>query len=152
MGDLSIINMKLAPTARAVTDEDRRLFPIYIQILDLDAADKCWKETTRKLLAIDPDENAEIARNLYESYLVRAKWMCETGIKTISSDKNASFEHWVVHILKSAIEAGKILKPETQNLDKWAHKEVRRLTDQNILRADPSLSQKACEKILLKQF
>jgi len=152
MGNIATINVELVPTARAVTAEDRRLFPIYIQILDLDSAGKCWKETTRKLLAIDPDENAEIARNLYESYLVRAKWMCETGIKTISSDKNASFEHWVVHILKSAIVAGKILKPETQNIDQWAHEQVRILTDQNILQPDPNLSQKACEKILLKQF
>lgn len=152
MGNIATINLELAPAASAVTDEDRRLFPIYIQILDLDSAGKCWKETSRKLLAIDPDENAEIAKNLYESYLVRAKWMCETGVKTICSDKNASFEHWVVHILKSAIKAGKILKPETQNLDQWAHKEVRRLTDLHILQADPNLSHKACEKILLKQF
>ena len=152
MGNIATINMELVPTARTVTAEDRRLFPIYIQILDLDSAGKCWKEATRKLLAIDPDENAQEARRLYDSYLVRARWMCETGIKTICSDKNASFEHWVVHILKSAIEAGKILKPETQNLDQWAHKEVRRLTDQNILRADPSLSHNACEEILLKQF
>ena len=152
MGNIATINMELAPTASIVTAEDRRLFPIYIQILDLDSAGKCWKETTRKLLAIDPDENTLAARRLYDSYLVRAKWMCETGIKTICSDKNASFEHWVVHILKSAIVAGKILKPETQNIDQWAHKEVRRLTDQNILQPDPNLSQKACEKILLKQF
>ncbi|WP_339862494.1 hypothetical protein [Paremcibacter congregatus] len=152
MGNIATINVELVPTARAVTAEDRRLFPIYIQILDLDSAGKCWKETTRKLLAIDPDENTLAARRLYDSYLVRAKWMCETGIKTICSDKNASFEHWVVHILKSAIEAGKILKPETQNIDQWAHEQVRILTDQNILQPDPNLSQKACEKILLKQF
>lgn len=77
MGNIATINMELAPTASTVTDEDRRLFPIYIQILDLDSAEKCWKEATRKLLEIDPDENVEMARNLYESYLVRAKWMCE---------------------------------------------------------------------------
>ncbi len=152
MSNIAIIDIELVPTARAVTAEDRRLFPIYIQILDLDSAGKCWKETTRKLLAIDPDENTLAARRLYDSYLVRAKWMCETGIKTICSDKNASFEHWAVHILKSAIEAGKILKPETKNLDKWAHEQVRRLMDQNILQADPNLSHKACEAILLKQF
>lgn len=152
MGDIAPINMEFAPTASTVTAKDRQLFPIYIQLLDLDAAGKCWKETTRKLLAVDPNEDAEMAKKLYNSYLTRAKWICEAGIKTICSDENASFEHWVVHILKSAIKAGKIRKPETQNLDKWAHKEVRRLTAQNILQADPNLSHKACEKILLKQF
>jgi len=152
MGNIALINMELAPTASIVTAEDRRYFPIYIQLLDLDSAGKCWKETTRKLLEIDPDEDSEMARRLYDSYLARAKWMYETGIKTISSDTNASFEHWVVHILKSAIEAGKILKPETQNLDQWAHEQVRRLTDQNILQADPNLSHKVCEEILLKHF
>jgi len=34
MGNIAPINMELAPTASAVTAEDRRLFPIYIQILD----------------------------------------------------------------------------------------------------------------------
>ena len=83
MGDIALINMELAPTSSTTATEDGRLLPIYIQILDLDFARKCWKETTRKGLATDPNENNEAARRLGDSYLTRAKWIYEIGIETI---------------------------------------------------------------------
>tara|TARA_R110000772_G_scaffold87094_13_gene181853 strand:- start:1164 stop:1658 length:495 start_codon:yes stop_codon:yes gene_type:complete len=143
----------LAPTGEIVTDEDKALFKVYIRILDgvLDGSD--WQTIARDILQADPVADQEQARRRFDSYLARARWMCEKGIRQIGTgDPTSDFQFWVANILKYAISQGRITIPDVASLHQWAHEEIADLIEKEILSPDPDLSPAECEKILIRHF
>jgi hypothetical protein len=71
----------LAPTEEALTAYDDEHISTYLRMLDAEAANADWREVSRVLLHIDPDQEPERARRAYDSHLARAKWLSSTGYR-----------------------------------------------------------------------
>jgi len=53
----------------------------YLRLLDADAKGADWREVTRVVLHLDPEQESDRARRVFESHLSRAKWMTEHGYR-----------------------------------------------------------------------
>jgi hypothetical protein len=71
----------IAPTERALTPYDHEHVITYMRMLDADAEDADWREVSRIVLHIDPDQDVGRARRAFDSHLARAKWMSREGYK-----------------------------------------------------------------------
>lgn len=70
-----------APTGDLLTDYDRCNVKLYVRLLDAEADGADWEEAVEVLFGIDPVEEPERARKIYETHLARAHWMTEHGYK-----------------------------------------------------------------------
>jgi hypothetical protein len=75
-----------APTGDSITDYDRCHLVAYIMLLDavkdgIDPAD-----CAREILQIDPIAEPERACRSYESHLARARWMTQSGYRSLLND------------------------------------------------------------------
>lgn len=70
-----------APDAPHVTEYDERHHRIYWRLLDAAAENADWREAVRIIFGIDPTDEPERARLVYDSHLTRARWMAETGYR-----------------------------------------------------------------------
>jgi hypothetical protein len=52
----------------------------YMRVLDADQQGADWRDVSRIVLRIDPDNEAR-ARVAFESHLSRARWMAEQGYR-----------------------------------------------------------------------
>jgi hypothetical protein len=52
-----------------------------LRLLDADADGADWRDVSRIVLRIDPDNEADRARVAFESHLSRARWMTEQGYR-----------------------------------------------------------------------
>ncbi|MDX8492521.1 DUF2285 domain-containing protein [Mesorhizobium sp. VK22B] len=70
-----------APTGDELTEYDRRHIKLYMRLLDaaVDGAD--WREAVKVLFGIDPDQEPQRAKRIYDSHLARARWMTHTGYR-----------------------------------------------------------------------
>jgi hypothetical protein len=50
-------------------------------MLDAYAEGADWREVSRIVLHIDPDQDVERARRAFDSHLARAKWLSREGYK-----------------------------------------------------------------------
>ncbi|WP_407179686.1 DNA -binding domain-containing protein [Bradyrhizobium sp. STM 3562] len=73
----------LAPTDPMLTPYDEQHLATYWRLLDADAEGADWTEVVRIVLRIDPDREPTRARNVFESYLSRARWMSERGYRQL---------------------------------------------------------------------
>jgi hypothetical protein len=71
----------LAPADPAVTTYDEEHIVTYLRLLDADADGADWRDVSRIVLRIDPDNEADRARVAFESHLSRARWMTEQGYR-----------------------------------------------------------------------
>jgi hypothetical protein len=71
----------LAPTEDALTPYDDEHISTYLRMLDAEAENADWREVSLIVLHIDPEREPERARRAYDSHLVRAKWMSNTGYR-----------------------------------------------------------------------
>jgi hypothetical protein len=53
----------------------------YLRILDADQEGADWREVSRVVLHVDPEQDADRARRTFESHLARAKWMTQVGYR-----------------------------------------------------------------------
>lgn len=83
MSPRAVPNADLAPTDSEVTDYDRDRLTVYVRLLDAAAADAPWQDAARIVLGIDPGEEPERARRMYDSHLARARWMTEHGYRDL---------------------------------------------------------------------
>jgi hypothetical protein len=72
---------ELAPAEPMLTPYDREHAITYIRMLDADAEGADWREVSRIVLHIDPDQDVQRARRAFDSHLARAKWMSREGYK-----------------------------------------------------------------------
>jgi type VI secretion system activator RovC-like protein len=71
----------LAPTSSALTVYDEEHIITYLRLLDAEKAGADWREVTRLVLHIDPEQEPDRARHAFDSHMVRAKWMTEHGYR-----------------------------------------------------------------------
>jgi hypothetical protein len=72
-----------APTGDALTSYDNDHLVTYLRLLDAEKAGANWKEVARIVLGLNPEQEPERARGVWESHLARAKWMTEHGYKPL---------------------------------------------------------------------
>ena len=58
-------------------DEDHLV--TYLRLLDADAKGADWREVTRVVLHLDPEQESDRARRAFDSHLSRARWITEHG-------------------------------------------------------------------------
>jgi hypothetical protein len=64
-----------------LTSYDERHAITYLRLLDAEADGADWREVARIVLHIDPEHEPDRARRIWESHLVRARWMTEKGYR-----------------------------------------------------------------------
>jgi hypothetical protein len=67
------------PTLTKYCDEEHAV--TYIRMLDADADGADWRDVSRIVLRVDPDQEPEGAKCAYETHLARPKWAARTGYK-----------------------------------------------------------------------
>ena len=73
----------LAPTGSLLSTYDEDHAVTYVRLLDADAEGADWREVSRMVLRIDPDQEAERARRAFDSHLSRAKWVARVGYRQL---------------------------------------------------------------------
>ena len=81
--NLTIEIVDEVPWSEHVTDYDRSHFDVYLRLLDATAEGADEDEIIRIVLNIDPTEEPERSRRMFESHLKRARWMTETGYRDL---------------------------------------------------------------------
>ena len=71
----------VAPAGPALTAYDEEHMIMYMRVLDADQQGADWRDVSRIVLRIDPDNEADRARLAFESHLSRARWMTEQGYR-----------------------------------------------------------------------
>ena len=70
-----------APSEDRLTDYDEAHLPDYLRLLDADREAAPWTEVARLVLGIDPAQEPERARRVYDSHLARARWIADHGYR-----------------------------------------------------------------------
>jgi hypothetical protein len=65
----------LAPVGPIVTAYDEEHIDTYLRVLNAAQEGADWREVSRIVLHVDPDNDVERARRIFDSHLARAKWM-----------------------------------------------------------------------------
>lgn len=66
-----------------LTDHDRSYMPLYLRLLDADAAGVAWQVAARDILGIDPSVDSTEAKLAFDRFLSRAKWMTYVGYRLL---------------------------------------------------------------------
>jgi hypothetical protein len=73
----------LAPSGPALTAYDEEHAVTYIRMLDADREGADWREVSRIVLHIDPEQEPDRARRAFDSHLARAKWAAREGYRQL---------------------------------------------------------------------
>jgi Uncharacterized conserved protein (DUF2285) len=73
----------LAPSGRDLTVYDEEHGITYLRLLDADAEGADWREVSRIVLHIDPEQEPDRARRSYDSHLARARWAARHGYRQL---------------------------------------------------------------------
>jgi T6SS, Transcription factor, DNA binding domain len=76
----------LAPAEPKLTAYDRDHAVTYVRLLDAAKEGADWREVSRIVLRIDPDQNAERARRAFDTHLARARWLAREGYRHLLRD------------------------------------------------------------------
>ena len=71
------------PESQSVTDYDRVHFKLYLRLLNASANNTNWREVVAVLFGIDPDQEPQRARKIYDEHLARARWMTTIGYRQL---------------------------------------------------------------------
>jgi predicted GNAT family N-acyltransferase len=72
-----------APSDSVLTAYDKEHLVTYLRLLDADAEGADWREVARIVLHLDPEQESDRSRRVFESHLSRAKWMTENGYRHV---------------------------------------------------------------------
>jgi hypothetical protein len=77
----------VAPVGPIITAYDEEHIDTYLRVLNAaqDGAD--WREISRIVLHVDPDQDRERARLVFDSHLARAKWMTHQLLRVDQQDR-----------------------------------------------------------------
>ena len=70
-----------APTSGVLTGYDEQHLITYLRLLEADAEGADWRDVARIVLHLDPANNPEQAKKIWDSHLARARWMTENGYR-----------------------------------------------------------------------
>jgi hypothetical protein len=71
------------PRGDAVTAYDEGHLVTYLRILDAAAEQADWREVVRLVFGLDPGQEPERSKTIYDSHLARARWMTECGYRDL---------------------------------------------------------------------
>lgn len=71
------------PEDEGVTSYDERHLVTYLRLLDAETEGADWREATTIIFGIDPSQEPERAKAVYESHLARAQWMTQSGYRDL---------------------------------------------------------------------
>ncbi len=66
---------------------------LYLRLMDAAAEGADWREAVRIIFGLDPQQEPERARLVYESHLARARWIAESGYRILAPE--LSLERWI---------------------------------------------------------
>jgi hypothetical protein len=69
------------PDGDKLTDYDERHLSTYLRLLDAADEGADWREAVRIIFGLDPIDEPQRARIVYDSHLARARWMSQTGYR-----------------------------------------------------------------------
>jgi hypothetical protein len=69
------------PQMDRLSSYDERHLVTYLRLLDAERDGAPWEEAVSIIFAIDPGQEPERARLVYDSHLARAKWMTQSGYR-----------------------------------------------------------------------
>ncbi|OYY77203.1 MAG: hypothetical protein B7Y43_12085 [Sphingomonas sp. 28-62-20] len=75
---------ELAPTDDHLTAYDRERLGDYLRLLDAEASGADWKEVAQVVLKVDPQNDRQRCKQMYESHLARARWISAQGFADIA--------------------------------------------------------------------
>ena len=76
------------PQSDTVTDYDRAHLKLYLRLLDSADEGADWREASRILFEIDAAREADLARQIYDAHLSRARWMTARGYLDLLNKTN----------------------------------------------------------------
>jgi hypothetical protein len=71
------------PESAELTDYDRSHLSAYLRLLDAAHEGADWREAVQIIFGLDPADQPERARVIYDSHLARARWMTRTGYRNL---------------------------------------------------------------------
>lgn len=74
------------PESLALTDYDRAHAKLYMRLLDAAADGADWREVVSVLFGLNPQDDPDRARHIYDTHLARARWMTEHGYRQLLRD------------------------------------------------------------------
>jgi hypothetical protein len=78
---------EVAPVGPIVTAYDEEHIDTYLRVLNAAQEGVEWREISRMVLRTDPDQDAERARQMFDSHLARAKWMTQHLLRVDLPDR-----------------------------------------------------------------
>jgi T6SS, Transcription factor, DNA binding domain len=75
-----------APAEHKLTVYDKEHAVTYVRLLDAAKEGADWREASRIVLRIDPDQHVEKARRTYDSHLARARRLSRYGYRLLLRD------------------------------------------------------------------
>ncbi len=66
-----------------LTEFDRLYATIYLRLLDADAAGVDWKTASSQILNLNPADDCDHAKFVFDRFIARAKWMTEVGYEAL---------------------------------------------------------------------
>jgi hypothetical protein len=70
-----------APQGVPLTEYDREIAPVYLRLLDAEAAGADWREVAKIVLGVDPAEEPQRAQVMHTTHLARARWLRDGGYR-----------------------------------------------------------------------
>jgi hypothetical protein len=64
-----------------LTSYDEQHIITYLRLLDADAESADWRDVAQIALHLNPENEPDRARRIFDSHLSRAKWMAEHGYR-----------------------------------------------------------------------
>ena len=71
------------PESGELTDYDQKHLSVYLRLLDAADEGADWREAVQIIFGLDPADQLERARIVYDSHLARARWMTQTGYRDL---------------------------------------------------------------------
>ena len=69
------------PPSAELTDYDRSHLSAYLRLLDAADEGADWRVAVQIIFGLDPTDQPERARVIYDSHLARARWMTQSGYR-----------------------------------------------------------------------
>lgn len=89
MAEENLISLKgIPPDSDQVTEFDLTHLVTYIRFLDAAAVGQDWRMTIRSVLSANEMLDTAMAKQLYEAYLRRARWMTRVGYRLLRAADN----------------------------------------------------------------
>jgi hypothetical protein len=71
------------PVGDRLTEYDRSHLVTYLRLLDAETEGADWQEAAQVVFGLDPAQEPDRAKRIYQAHLARAHWMTENGYRDL---------------------------------------------------------------------